>query len=230
MTAPPNYTSPQLGISLLRLSLRVLALLAIAFIAQALVMAGIRATDTLPDSTRGATQISLVVLVLLLYAGMIAIPFVPGVEIGVTLLLLRGADVAPFVYLATLCGLLLAYFAGRALPYRWLHDAFLDLRLHRACALLDRIAELSPERRLATLRARLPAWLGPYLVRYRYLMLAVALNVPGNSVVGGGGGLCLLAGFSKLYLPGGTIAALALGTLPIPLLVWSLGPGVLSRF
>lgn len=228
MTAPPHYTSPSLGASLFRLLMRVVALLVIAFLAQGLVMAGIRATEALPASARGATQASLLVLALMLYAGMIAIPFVPGVEIGVTLLVLRGADVAPFVYLATLCGLLLAYFAGRALPYRWLHGAFLDLRLHRACALLDRIAELSPERRLAALRARLPVWLGPYLVRYRYLMLAAALNVPGSSVVGGGGGLCLLAGFSKLYLPGGTIAALALGTLPIPLLVWSLGPGVLS--
>lgn len=230
MTTPPpsRYASPGLGKAIARLVLRICILLAIAYLAQALVSRGMYAAEALPDASRGAAQLSILVVALLLYAGMIAIPFVPGVEIGITLLVLRGDEVAPFVYLATFGGLSLAYGAGRALPYAWLHRTFLDLRMHRACALLDRLEDLGPERRLALLRSRLPAWLGPHVVRFRYLLLAVALNLPGNAVLGGGGGLNLLAGFSKLYEPRSTLLTLALATAPIPLLVWTLGPGILS--
>lgn len=226
--SPEDYIPPGLGKTLVRLSLRIVLLLGIAWAAQALVTQAMDTVETLPEAIQGPARLSVTLIALLLYAVLIAIPFVPGVEIGVTLLLLQGAAIAPFVYLATFLGLLLAYIAGRALPYTLLRGVFLDFRLLKACALLDQVAALSPERRLALLRSRLPEWLGPYVVRYRYLALAASLNLPGNSVLGGGGGLCLTAGFSRIYAPLPSIATLALATAPVPLTVWLLGPGILG--
>ncbi|MCP1168095.1 hypothetical protein NHG85_06065, partial [Limimaricola sp. ASW11-118] len=52
---------------------------------------------------------------LLVYAVVLAIPFVPGAEIGLALLMAHGASAAPFVWGATALGLLIAYAAGLAL-------------------------------------------------------------------------------------------------------------------
>ena len=93
-----GYAPPGLGKTLLRLALRGLVILAIAFAAQALIMQAMETADTLPQATRGPVQISVLVLALTLYALLIAMPFVPGIEIGVTLLVLQGATIAPFVY------------------------------------------------------------------------------------------------------------------------------------
>ena len=49
---------------------------------------------------------------LLAYALLIAIPFVPGVELGLTLMMVEGAVVAPFIWAATLMGLGLAFAGG----------------------------------------------------------------------------------------------------------------------
>ena len=61
-----------------------------------------------------------------LYALVLAIPFVPGVEIGLSMMMIRGADAALPVYLATIAGLTLAYLVGRYVRYpvlaRWLSD------------------------------------------------------------------------------------------------------------
>lgn len=223
-----GYAPPGLGKTLARLALRLLVILAVAFAAQSLIMEAMETAETLPEATRGPAQISVLVLALALYALLIAMPFVPGIEIGVTLLVLQGAAIAPFVYAATCLGLGLAFLAGRVLPYAWLHGVFQDLRLRKACELLDQVAALSPERRLALLRSRLPAWLGPYVVNYRYLALAGALNLPGNSVIGGGGGLCLIAGLSRLYSPRATLLTIACAAAPVPFAVWALGPGILG--
>ncbi|MEM1078393.1 MAG: hypothetical protein AAGI09_07685 [Pseudomonadota bacterium] len=223
-----GYAPPGLGKTALRLGIRIVAILAIAFVAQALITHAMDTAGTLPEATRGPVQLSVLLLALTLYALLIAIPFVPGIEIGVTLLVLQGASIAPFVYGATVLGLGMAFMAGRALPYAWLHGVFQDLRLRKACALLDQISVLSPERRLALLRSRLPDWLGPYVIRYRYLALAAALNLPGNSVIGGGGGLSLIAGLSRLYRPRATLLTTACAAAPVPVAVWILGPGILG--
>ncbi|RTZ93567.1 MAG: hypothetical protein DSY92_00130, partial [Planctomycetota bacterium] len=48
-------------------------------------------------------------LVWLAYVLLLAVPFVPSTEIGISLLITHGAVAAPFVYLGTLSGLMLAY-------------------------------------------------------------------------------------------------------------------------
>jgi len=168
----------------------------------------------------GGWRLGVLALMLLAYALLMAIPFVPGIEIGLMLLALEGARAAPFVYAATVVGLTTAYLAGEWLPYARLHRLLADFRLRRACRLLERLAPLGREQRLALLQERLPRWCAPCLTRFRYLLIALAVNMPGNAVLGGGGGILLLAGLSRLFHPVAVAATLALAVAPVPLLVW----------
>jgi hypothetical protein len=65
------------------------------------------------------------------------------------------------------------------------------------------------------------AWLGAH----RYLALAICLNVPGNAVVGGGGGLALLCGLSRQFDGRRFALTIALAVSPLPLLILT---GILS--
>lgn len=168
--------------------------------------------------------------ILLLYALLLAVPFVPGVEIAVSLLLLRGAEVAPFVWAATTGGLALAFLAGRHVPPRALAETLNDLRLRRAARLMLRVSALSRAERLDLLRDRLPARAGPLLLRARYLALAALINLPGNVVLGGGGGLALVAGLSGVFRTAPTLATIALAALPVPATAWLFGTGALSAW
>ena len=63
----------------------------------------------------------------------------------------------------------------------------------------------------------------PWLLKHRYIAVIVALNVPGNALIGGGGGIALLAGMSGLFTFPRYLAALALAVLPVPLFVLIMG-------
>ena len=172
----------------------------------------------------------IVVLSLLLYAILMAIPFIPGIEIGISLLMMQGPYIAPFVFLATFLGLTLAYFIGRFLLYRLLHNLFADLGLKSACGLIERLQPLGQEERLELMRKNLPKWLGPPLVRYRYLTIALALNIPGNAFIGGGGGIALIAGLSRTFDNRLILIWFALAVSPVPLAVYFFGIDVVSWF
>ena len=219
---------PPLRRSILRTILRLVLVLAVAYAVHLCLDWLMHLTDDLPQATGTAVRSSILGIALLAYALMIAFPFVPGIEIAISLILVRGPEIAPFIYLATAGGLLLAFYAGRYLPYRWLTGLFEDLRLRRASALLARIEHLSPERRLALMRRQLPGRLGQWAVNYRYVALALLINMPGSFLIGGGGGICLMAGLTGLFRPRATTITIALAVLPFPLTVWILGPGVLT--
>jgi hypothetical protein len=178
-------------------------------------------------TTRAAGNDSLMfgvlALLLLAYALLIAIPFMPGIEIGISLLVLEGAAIAPLVYGATVLGLMLAFAAGRLLPHAWLRGLLADFRLKRACLLVDRLAPMSGAERLAHLAESAPAWLSPLIGPWRYLLLAALINIPGSAVIGGGGGIAFTAGFSRLFRPGWTALTFALAVAPVPLIVWLSG-------
>ena len=176
----------------------------------------------------GMLALAVIAAVLVVYAMLIAIPFVPGVEIGVAVLLLGGASVAPLVYLATITGLLAAFAIGRFLSVRTLHAWACRAGVTRLATLLDGIATRRPEARLVLLRRHLPPILSQLLVDWRYLSLAALINLPGNSLLGGGGGLLLAAGVTGVFRPVPVILTVGLAVLPIPLVVWLLGPGILS--
>lgn len=169
-----------------------------------------------------------VVLSLCIYAILMAIPFVPGLEIGLSLLMMQGIKIVPFVAAATFGGLMIAYLAGRYMPYKVLHAAFDDIGLKSASRLLDRLKPLEREARLDLLRNNLPKWLGGPLVRYRYVTLALALNVPGNVLIGGGGGIALIAGFSRTFSTKAALLTFAIAVSPVPVLVYVFGVDVLG--
>ncbi|MDH3691134.1 MAG: hypothetical protein OEU36_16950 [Gammaproteobacteria bacterium] len=65
------------------------------------------------------------------------------------------------------------------------------------------------------------ARLGNFLLSHRHLTLPVCLNLPGNSVLGGGGGIAALCGLSRQFHWWSYVLTLIAATAPIPLLVLS---------
>ena len=139
------------------------------------------------------------------------------------LLLLRGAPIAPYVYVATVLGLMLAYLIGRYMPRQWLQRTLLDLRLKSAAGFVASVQAMTPQQRIDLICERLPDWLGPRIVKWRYVGLAAVINIPGNSIVGGGGGICMVAGLSRIFTLTATLATIALAVSPVPLLIWFFG-------
>ncbi|OSQ52470.1 hypothetical protein [Marivita geojedonensis] len=151
------------------------------------------------------------------YIGLLALPFVPGAEIGLAMLAAFGPAIAPLIYVCTVASMILAYTAGRFLPIDVLRRVLSVLRMHRAADLVARAAPLSGEDRVAMLLDGQSARALRLAIRYRYVALAVAVNTPGNSVIGGGGGIMLMAGLSGIFSPLATIATIALAVSPVPL-------------
>lgn len=174
-----------------------------------------------------SARMTALVVILTVYAVLLAVPFVPGVEIGLTLLMVRGAEMAPFVWLATFLGLSLAFLVGSRTPAAWIEATVRDLGLRRLADQVRRNSGRSSDALLQDLCDRLPGWLAPIVCDYRYVTFAVLLNVPGNAIVGGGGGLALMAGLSRLFKGPAMMLTIALAVTPVPLAVWFFGPNLL---
>jgi hypothetical protein len=157
------------------------------------------------------------------FIGLTALPFVPGAEIGLAMLAAFGAGIAPLIYVCTTASLSLAYTIGRFLPIHALERLFSSLRMHRAASLVARMAPLSQEERLAMLLEGQPKRAMRLALRYRYVALALAINTPGNSIIGGGGGIMMMAGMSGVFSPLATVLTVAIAVSPVPLAVIFLG-------
>ena len=221
-----DTTLPPIKLGLFRLALRVgVILVVVALIYKATEWA----TATAESTGMQSLMIGTLFVILLLYAALIAIPFVPGIEIGISLLMLKGAAIAPMVYVATVLGLSLAFMLGRSLPYNWIRSTLIDLRLTKASAIIERLEPLPREERLAILMERVPNWARPIIGGGRYILLAALINIPGSALIGGGGGISFIAGFSRLYRPLWTFGVIALAVLPVPATVWLMGADALSK-
>ncbi len=162
------------------------------------------------------------------YAVLLAIPFVPGVEVGLALIGMLGPKIVPLVYACTIMGLTASFLVGRLVPLRRLAAALDDFGLARASKLLHGVAPLDRHARLALLVQSAPPFVVPTLLRHRYLALALVLNLPGNFLIGGGGGIALVAGLSGLYSPLSFVATVVVATAPVPIAIIVLGPHVLG--
>ena len=157
------------------------------------------------------------------YIGLLALPFVPGAEIGIAMLAAFGPSIAPLIYIATVASMMLAFVIGRILPIGALERVLSLLRMNRAAALVARAAPLSGDERLAMLlegQSKRAIYLG---LRYRYIALALAVNTPGNSFIGGGGGIMMIAGLSGLFTPTATFLTVVIAVSPVPLAMIFLG-------
>lgn len=153
------------------------------------------------------------------YALLLAVPFVPGIEISLGLLATFGSAVAVQVYLATVAAFVLSFFIGRIVPSALLSAFFRWIGLTRAEALVKRLRPLSQPERLALLVEQAPRHFVPALLRYRYVALVLAFNLPGNAILGGGGGIALLAGLSGVFSSPLYVIAASVAALPVPLAV-----------
>ena len=172
----------------------------------------------LPET--GELRVVVMLALLAAYALLLAVPFVPGVELGIAIMMIEGGRVAPAVYAGTVTGLTLAFLAGSLVPDAALARLFAALRLPAARRLIGEVAPLDREARLARLQARLPRRVAPFLLRHRYLLLAVLINLPGSSLLGGGGGIAMVAGMSRLCTPVAALATFALAVAPVPVVVF----------
>lgn len=163
-----------------------------------------------------------------LYSLLLAVPFVPGAEIGIALMVMLGPPIAVLVYLCTLTGLTLSFVVGRLIPTSVLVRLARDCRFEKTGRLLESIEPLNRNQRLDLLLRISPRRFFPFLLRYRYVALALALNLPGNYLIGGGGGIALIAGVSRVYSVPGFLLTIIVAVAPVPLLVLVFGTGFLG--
>lgn len=164
-----------------------------------------------------------------LYSFLLAIPFVPGAEIGLAMITVLGPPIALLVYICTIAGLSLSFVVGRAIPLSVLIRFTEDIKLRRTNKLLRDFDSRDNEERLEQLFNKTTNRFLRALLRSRYLTLGIALNVPGNFIIGGGGGIALFAGISRLYSYPGFLITIAIAVAPIPVAVSLFGTEFLSR-
>jgi hypothetical protein len=157
------------------------------------------------------------------YVGLLAMPFVPGAEIGIALLAGFGAAIAPLIYVCTVAAMMLAFMIGRFLPISALERVLQVLRMRRAAELVARATPLAKDERVAMLLEGQSKPVLHLALRYRYAAMAVAVNMPGNSIIGGGGGIMIIAGLSGIFTPLSTFLTVILAVSPVPLAVIFLG-------
>jgi len=161
----------------------------------------------------------LIMTATVIYIVVLALPFVPGVEIGLAMIMLFGPKIVPLVYLSTIVALLLAFLMGRVFPKQTIAEIVELLRLKRVSTLLASLEPLHRRERLEFLLSRTSSrWL-PFLLKHRYIAVAVVLNTPGNAVIGGGGGISFLAGFSRLFSFPAYVLTVSLAVSPVPFLI-----------
>jgi hypothetical protein len=156
---------------------------------------------------------------LLLYIVLTAIPFVPGIELGMALIVAFGARIVPAVYLATVAALLTSFLVGRLVPVHWLAVAFEWMGFRRAQAMVMSYAAIPGEERVAHLMTYAPQRWVPWLLRYRFVALGLLFNLPGSALLGGGGGIAMAAGMSRLVSFPKFIITAALAVSPVPFLL-----------
>ena len=148
-----------------------------------------------------------------LYLLVLAIPFVPGVELGLLIMVLFGVTGAVAAYLATVGGIVLAFAAGRFLPLSVTTGWLAWVGLNGLALTPDMAVE-----RLFADKQSPASWLGSRLLKFRHLTLALCLNLPGNSILGGGGGIGLLCGLGRTFGWKGFVSTVVLAVLPVPIL------------
>ena len=206
-----------------RIAFRVALLLVLIFAATALAHAVRDALDLQIQPSNEQMVHRTIMVGAVVYVVLLAFPFVPGAEIGLALLAAFGPAIAPLIYVCTVTSMMLAYVVGRFVPLETLVRLLEGLRLRKAAALVARAAPLSPQDRLALLLDGNSKKAVKFALRYRYVALAVAINTPGNSVIGGGGGIMMMAGLSGVFTPLATAVVVVLAVSPVPIAVFFFG-------
>jgi hypothetical protein len=164
-----------------------------------------------------AMMVQILAFALLVFVFTSAIPFIPGAEIGFGLMVIFGGQVAILVYAAMVSALTLSYLVGACVSPHWIARFFGFLGSRRATQLAEDLAARDRHSRIDYLLETAPRRWVPALLRHRYLAMMLLLNLPGNSLVGGGGGLALAAGMSGLFRFPAFVATVLVAVAPVPL-------------
>jgi len=145
-------------------------------------------------------------VMLLLYVLVLAVPFVPGAEIGLALIIVYGTVMALPVYIATVLALSIAFAVGRcASQNRHSRSKWGSYPTSDAMALFaDRLRDRP--------------WLQRVL-RFRWLAVIALINMPGNTVIGGGGGIAMAIGYSRTFTFPAFLVCVAAAVAPVPAMV-----------
>jgi hypothetical protein len=162
-------------------------------------------------------------IVIGIYIVLMAAPFMPGMEVGLAVMVLLGSKSALLIYLSTLVALSISYMIGRFFPLQLVHRLLKWLYLTRASELISELEPLDQPRRLKLLYAKAPARFAPFLLNHRYATIAVALNLPGNALIGGGGGIGLVVGMSRLIPFHKYLLVISVAVAPVPLCLYFQG-------
>ncbi|MBT3226180.1 MAG: hypothetical protein HN580_15555 [Deltaproteobacteria bacterium] len=152
------------------------------------------------------------------YIFLLSIPFFPGVELAWLVIMIFGKEAVVMIFFFTICGLSLSFAIGRWFEKSWVTSG-LDIRslekrfYERIEKIKARIKKQLPEMFLSkTSRHLLP--------NSRYIILAILINLPGNTIIGGGGGIALLCGMNRSFSWKGFIVTIALAISPLPILLF----------
>ncbi|USG61276.1 hypothetical protein NBZ79_19140 [Sneathiella marina] len=173
-----------------------------------------------PETTEGHATQMMVAMTAIVFVVVSAIPFVPGAEIGLGLLMVMGTQVLFLVYFCMVLALNISFIFGRFVPTRATIATFEFFGLKKASDLAREMAPLSKKERLVILTDKAPRYIIPFLLKHRYLALAVALNIPGNTLIGGGGGIAFIAGLSGIYSFPAYILTILIAVAPVPLVFY----------
>lgn len=175
---------------------------------------GLKAPDV-----RALIDARMFAILLLLYVLLLALPFVPGAEVGVCLLMVFGAQAAIPVYGTTVAALILSFMVGRLVPQPRLLAGLRRVGLSRAAEVLA--SDISPTLR-ATGTTSHSRWTGAMLARvlkHRCIALGILFNTPGNSILGGGGGIALAVGASRLMTFRQFVVTILIAVAPVPAVI-----------
>ena len=153
-----------------------------------------------------------------IYILWMAMPFVPGIELGLALMIMLGPPGVVLVYVCTLLSLSLSFAIGRLIPLTAFARFLGWLHLHKARDLMLKLEPLDPQEKFDLLLKSAPSRILPFLLEHRYLVIALMLNLPGNALIGGGGGIGLIAGMSRLYSFPRYLLLVSVAITPLPLL------------
>lgn len=135
----------------------------------------------------------LLLMAIAVYVVLLATPYFPGAEVGIVIMILFKATGVVLVYFATVLALILAYVAGRRLVKQNKDSEI--LRKFLSSEETDQLSMYSP-----------------------FAALVILLNLPGNVVLGGGGGIAMNYGMLNALPITKFIVACTLAILPVPLI------------
>ncbi len=195
----------------------------VIFISIAVVLWWLDMTSLISNLNQDNSQAGLYLLILscLCYALLVMLPFVPGVELGYVIMMAFGLEGIIAVYISTAFSLSLGFLIGYF------------SRDHTVIAVLKNKLErqnnsLHNTNIYSNSAYKKGAQLITYILkRFRsqpYFAVFLLLNLPGNALIGGGGGIALMAGASGQLQPYKYLLTVLLATSIIPvLLIFGLG-------